>query len=459
MTKKVLLLSSFIIYVFFINPIFFDWSMPVKACALLLIMQFLWLGRVFSLAYSSLIMMILLSFHFFSYEETLSFVASPIVWLLFATYILSGAFIRSGLAHRLSLHILYWSKGRGGKLVGALFFLMTIFTVMIPSNIGRASLLTSVLDKMVGSIRTVEKVEKLPKALFIGVCYVTALTGALIATGASSTIYTYGFINDHLDQPITFLKWMILMVPPIIVFMIIFGIVLYFLFPFEKVRSNVVISFIKEELEKVGPIKTDEIKVMSIIGITVILWILEPWHHFSVPLIGLLGAAATVFPGIGVWKWDDAKDKVNWDMILFFASTLMLSTVLIKSGLLDIISKTLVRFVSVDHVILLLIFLLILVTIVRIFFVNVLGIMTFIIPLSFSIGEHLPGVSPALFPLVFFLAGIPGFFFITQSPVHMISFSHGYFTEKELVKTGILTAVLWLAIIMATALFYWNFLL
>lgn len=430
--------------------------MPIKACALLLIMQLLWLGRVFSLAYSSLILMLIMAFHFMSYEKTLGFVASPIVWLLFATYILSGAFIRSGLAHRLSLHILNWSKGSGGKMIGAVFFLMTILTVMIPSNIGRASLLTSVLDKVIGSIRKVEEVTKLPKALFISVCYVTALTGALIATGASSTIYTFGFINDNLKEPITFIKWAVYMVPPIFLFMIIFGVILYFLFPFEKISKDVVISFIKEELKKVGPLKKDEIKVMAIVAVTVVLWILEPWHHFSIPLIGLLGAAATIFPGIGVWKWDDAKGKVNWDMILFFASTLMLSSVLITSGLLDIISKTMIQYVSADHVVLLLLVLLVLVFVVRLFFVNVLGIMTFIIPLSFSLGEHLPGVSPVLFPLVFFLAGIPGFFFITQSPVHMIIFSHGYFTEKELMKTGVFASILWLAILMVTALFYWN---
>ena len=58
-------------------------------------------------------------------------------------------------------------------------------------------------------------------------------------------------------------------------------------------------------------------KMMLIIGGTVVLWLLEPLHHFSVPLIGLLGGAATLFPGIGIWKWQDAKQKINWDMILF----------------------------------------------------------------------------------------------------------------------------------------------
>ncbi len=447
------------IYLVFITPLFLRFPGEIRALALLVIMQVLWIGRVFPLAYSSILLMLILSFHFMSYGKVLGFVGTPVVWLLFATYLLSGAFIRSGLAHRLSLKILSWSKGSSKKIVVSSFFLMSILAFMIPSNIGRASLVTSILDKVIISINKVDKVTRLSKALFISMCYITALSGALLATGASSTIYTFGFINDHLKVPLTFFQWLVYTVPPILIFMILFWIVLNFLFPFEKINSEAASGYIEEELKKNGRLKMAEIKMMLIIGGTVLLWLLEPLHHFSVPLIGLLGGAATLFPGMGIWKWQDAKQKINWDMILFFASTLMLSDALIKSGLLKWISSRIIALVNADHLFWLLVVSLIFIFLLRVFFVNVLGIMTFIIPLSFSIGEQLPNVSPVLFPLVFFLAGIPGFFLITQSPVHMISFASGYFTEKELLKTGIVASIIWLIILIPTAFFYWNNLL
>lgn len=454
--KVFLLVCALALYIVFIMPVYFHWSNEVRACALLIIMQILWLGRIFSLAYSSILLMIILAFHFWTYEKVLGFIGTPIVWLLFATYILSGAFIQSGLAHRLSLQILKWSKGSGRKIVSASFFLISMLAAMIPSNIGRANLVTSVLDKIIRNIGQAGEASRLSKALFISVCYVTALTGSFLATGASSTIYTFGVINNHLTQPLTFLQWMLFTVPPVALFMVLLWIVLHLLFPFEKIQTESVTSFIKDQLAEQGRMKNDEIKMMVIIAGTVLLWILQPLHQFSIPLIGLLGAAITILPGIGVWKWDEAKQTINWDMILFFASTLMLANVLISSGLLAWISRHMVSIIDAGHVVWLLAVFVILIFVIRLFFVNVLGMMTFIIPLSFSVGEHFPQLSPVLFPLVFFLAGVPGFFLITQSPVHMISFSYGYFTEKDLLKTGIAAAMIWLAILLATAFFYWD---
>lgn len=458
MTKRkiTMLICATAFYLVFITPVFFHFPIEARACILLIIMQILWIGRVFSLGYSSVILMLILSFHFMSFQKVLGFVGTPVVWLLFATYLLSGGFIYSGLAHRLSLQMFSWSKGSGRKIVASSFILMSLLSIMIPSNIGRASLVTSVLEKIITSIRQVEQVSKLPKVLFLSVCYVTALTGAFLATGASSTIYTFGIINDSSSVHFTFLTWLIFMAPPIIIFMVILWILLNILYPLEKINTELAVSFIDKELTKAGQMKPAEFKMLAIVICTVLLWILQPLHHFSIPLIGLLGAAATIFPGIGVWNWGAAKIHINWDMILFFASTLMLSNVLITSGLLKWVSHHMVALINAKHIILMLLVFIILIFLIRLFFVNVLGIMTFIIPLSFSIGDQIHGVSPILFPLTFFLAGVPGFYLITQSPVHMISFSYGYFTEKDLIKTGVMASVIWLIILMVTAIFYWN---
>ncbi|WP_245728949.1 anion permease [Thalassobacillus cyri] len=102
--RKTLLLLSLAIYIVFFFPLF-DWDIKVKAIAALFFIQILWIGRVFTLAFSSLLFILVLSFHFFSYEETLGYLGEEVVWLLFATYIISNAFIKTGLASRLSLTV------------------------------------------------------------------------------------------------------------------------------------------------------------------------------------------------------------------------------------------------------------------------------------------------------------------------------------------------------------------
>ncbi|MFP3359613.1 anion permease, partial [Planococcus sp. SIMBA_143] len=96
MKKQLLLVITFLLYALFFLP-FFKWDETWKAIAALSIIQILWIGKVFPLAFSSLLLILLISFHFFSYEQTLSYFSSGIVWLLFSTFIISTAFIKTGL--------------------------------------------------------------------------------------------------------------------------------------------------------------------------------------------------------------------------------------------------------------------------------------------------------------------------------------------------------------------------
>ncbi|MGP4079952.1 hypothetical protein ACTWQL_08535 [Pseudalkalibacillus sp. R45] len=77
------------------------------------------------------------------------------------------------------------------------------------------------------------------------------------------------------------------------------------------------------------------------------------------------------------------------------------------------------------------------------------------IPLAITIGQDIPDFSPLVVAMAVFLTGVPGFLLITQSPVHLISHSYGYFSETDLLKVGIPSALLWFIVIMLSVLFYW----
>ncbi len=453
--KNILLMLSLVIYLLFISPFFFDWSQVVKAFALLVMIEIFWIGRVFSIAYTSLILIILISFHFLSYEEIMSYMGSGIVWLLFSTFIISNAFIESGLAYRISLHMLKWSKGKGSQLVLISFILMFVLSFFVPSNVGRGSLVSSLLDSIISNLKKVGSVKNLSKVLFIGISYIIAISGALVATGASSTIYTFGMLMAVSNQ-LNYLKWFLLFAPPIFLFIIILWLILKLLFPLENVDGNEIISYIDERLSGLGALKKSEYKMILIIGVTVLLWMLEPLHGYSIPQIGMLGAILTMLPYIGLWDWEIAKTKIDWDMILFFASTLMLSNILITTGSIDWFASEITSIISSSSSILILVIMVIIVAFLRTFFVNILGFMTIVIPLAIIVGQHSGTISPLIMAMAVFLTGVPGFFLITQSPVHMISYSYGYFSEKDLLRTGLITVVLWISIILLAALYYWK---
>ncbi|GGJ99341.1 hypothetical protein GCM10007063_22040 [Lentibacillus kapialis] len=458
MRKQTILMALvMMLYGIFFMPVF-DANLQEKALGALLIIQILWIGRVFPLAFSSLILILILSVHFFTFDETLAFFGSELVWLLFSTFILSHAFIQTGLANRISLYILSLAKGSGNLLIFVSFIMMFVLTVFIPSNVGKGSLVTSIFDDLVKNLKRVQSTSSLEKSLFIGVTYVGAISAAFVPTGASSTIYAFGMFST-VSSDMTYFNWMLLFSVPIFLFLLVLWFVFYHVFPEEKVNHQRFKTLIEDKIHGLGHWQKKEIKMAMIITVTLSLWLTQPLHGFSIPLVGLIGAVLTIFPYVGVFDWNEAKKGVNWDMMIFFAATLMLSNMLIDTGTLDVVSEFLITHVNEFNVSFFVIGIVIMTAVIRVFFVNVLGYLTIMLPLALTLGEQLSGFSSLIIAMGVYLAGVPGFLLVTQSPVHLISFSYGYFTNRDLIRTGSIAMMAWVAIILLSIFFYWRYMI
>jgi len=455
MRKKILIILILFIYLFFLTPIFYNWDIQINALALLIIMQILWIGRVLPYVQSTLILIILLSIHFYPFEKVVGYLGTGIVWLVFATYIISKAFMKSGLAQRFSLQIIRLSRGSGKLLLLSSYILMIVLAVIIPSNIGRTSLIASSLDQIIKHLKTLMKVDNLAKSMFVGVAILTGISGVLVTTGASSTIYTYGLLEESSSFNITYIYWVLFFIIPVILFIIALWVVSLFVLPVENVDKNYLSSYINSKLSELGPMSKNEIKMLCIIVVTVILWVFNSQLHLSIPMVGILGALLTLMPYIGIWEWDEAQKSVNWEMFLFFGSTLMLSNMLIDSGILESFTKFLLPFFEESNEFLTILIIIIVIMLLRTIFVNVLGFLTIIIPLALTLGSQLNVGDPTLFTMAIFLAGVPGFFLVTQSPSHIISYSYDYFTSADLFKIGSILSIIWILIIMFSVFVLW----
>jgi len=452
--KMILFYLSILLYSAFLTPLI-GWDIKVEAFVALVIIQILWIGRVFPLAFSSVLLILMLSFNFFTFEETMSYFGSGIIWLLFSTFIMASAFIKTGLASRISLKMLRMSQGSGKQLIFLSFLLMFVLSLFIPSNIGKGSLVASVLDSLVKSLKKIVSVPNLSKSLFIGVAFIVSISGAFVATGASSTIYAFGMFGEITSQ-MTFMSWFLYFGPPIVLFLVLLWVLFLLYFPPESVDKTLILRLIDEQINELGKITVPEIKVLAIIGMTLLLWMTESFHGFSIPLIAMLGASFTVLPYSGVWDWEEAKKSIDWDMILFFAATLMVSKMLIETGTVVWIADELVSTFDSFSPYLVLVFLVISTALVRIIFVNVLGFLTIIIPVAITVGQNVSAIDPLIMAMAVFLAGVPGFLLITQSPVHLICYSYGYFTERDLLRVGLISMVLWVAVVFCSVFFYWS---
>ncbi|QKY68437.1 SLC13 family permease [Lentibacillus sp. CBA3610] len=239
-------------------------------------------------------------------------------------------------------------------------------------------------------------------------------------------------------------------------FVLVLWIIFYIIFPSEKVNRKMVKDLIFSEKEKLGNWSSKEIKMTVIITITLSLWVTQPWHGYSIPLIGMLGAAMVIFPYVGVMDWDKARVGVDWDMMIFFAATLMLSNILIDTGAMDVVAGWLINSTENLHPIMVVITLCLIIAVARVLFVNVLGFLTIVLPLALILGERILMFSSLELAMSVYLIGVPGFLLITQSPVHLITYAYGYYNQRDLFRVGIISMAAWLAIVFLSIFFYWK---
>ncbi|MFC3040756.1 SLC13 family permease [Virgibacillus xinjiangensis] len=457
MKKQILLGLSAALYLLFFW-VGADWSPEVKAGGTLLIIQILWIGRVFPLAFSSLILIVILSFHLTSYEDALSYLGSSLVWLLFSTFILAHAFVSTGLASRVALSILNLAKGSGRLLIFLSFFMMFVLTVFIPSNIGKGKLTSDILDRLLVELKAIQPTTNLGKSFFIGVAYVSAVSAAFVPTGASSTIYAFGMFSSVSDS-MSYTNWLLYFSFPMGLFVLLLWFLFQSVFPAERVDREMVNDLLTSQKQKLGTWSAKEVRMTLIITITLLLWLTQVWHGYSIPQVGMLGAVMVVFPFIGVLDWEEAKAGINWDMMIFFAATLMLSNMLIDTGAMGSFAAWITSSLGGLHPVTVVILLCVLTALARVLFVNVLGFLTVALPLAIMLGENIAVFSPLEVAMAVYLMGIPGFLLITQSPVHLISYSYNYFSQRDLLRVGVIAMLGWLAIVLVSIFFYWKWMI
>lgn len=457
MKKQILLFSTVLLYIIFLTPIFQEWDNIVQALVILVIVQTLWIGSVFPIGYSSLIGILLMSLHVTPFDQVMAYFGEEIIWLIFAILILSGSFADSGIAQRMSLHLLKMSRGNGKLLLFVLFMLMSILAFLIPSSVGRAGILISFMVKMIKDIQSESPCENLAKAFFIGINIVVLITGALVITSSTTAIYAYGIFQRYSDFAWSYQSWAILFIPPVMIYVLIIWILLVRIFPIEKINTEKVMKNINNELKLLGPMTVREIKMSIIMTFTVVMWFLEAYHPFSLAMIGLFGAILTMTPWIGVWQWKESSKAVDWEFLIFIAVNLAIANMLLDTGAFTALASSIVTYTSfLQEPWQFLVALAVFAMLLRCIFANNFGFVSVMIPLSLTLGVAVGGFPPVIYAMVVYLVGMPGYLFFTQGAVNIMTYRLGYYNQMDLLKSGIIAAVALLVVVCITAMIYWT---
>ncbi|GAA4389874.1 SLC13 family permease [Hymenobacter koreensis] len=252
-------------------------------------------------------------------DQVLSWGADPVVALFFGGFVLSAAISAHGLDQLLVQRVVQLAGSSALRLF-ILVTLLTAFLSMWVSNTAAAALVLASLQPLLNQLPGEAGTRR---ALLLGVAFGADFGGMAtpIGTGPNGLAMAQA---AELGTDVSFSAWMVFALP------LTLGLLL---------AAIVLVAWRcglrQEQLPTAPPapgaavVSPRRNQLLLVLGLTVLLWLTEPWH--GIPTAGVaLGAAAVLFAtGLVV---PATLRELDWGTLLLIAGGLMLGRLLEQSG-------------------------------------------------------------------------------------------------------------------------------
>ena len=391
-----------------------------------------------------------------------------LILFFMGVFLLSGAFIKSGLGERLTQWLLLLVGNRtklvilGFLTMGALLSMwitdMAVAALMVPLGVSilKSAGISPIYSKGIDSTDTVKAAGEDPrvlsnfgKALMISCCWGAAFGGIGTPAGCGPNPIAIEYLKDLAGIEVSFLDWMKLGVPLALALVPVGWLFLITIFPPEMKRLPLTREDIKGKLIEKGPISKDELVTLVVFLSVIILWVGGDFIGeltggrliLSMEMVALMGGLVFFLPGIRVMTWDEAEPLMNWGAIVLVMASLALGLMMFKTGAARWISFLLLGKITLFPSLIQVALVITAVLVMKLFLASntVTGII--IIPLIIILAVELNIDAWFLVAPAAFTASL-GIILLTQSPTNIIPYTSGYFTVRDFALSGILFTII-----------------
>lgn len=447
-------------------------------CALSLLMIVLWLSEAVPLPATALLPAVALPlFHIsgvnrgavveFTFGATVVNYANPVIYLFLGGFLIAAAMQKWKLDRRLTL----WLLTRGNLasdsrkiLLGVMW--VTAFLSMWISNTATAAMMLPLGIGILSSMGCKPGTSKFGTALMLGIAWSASIggMGTIIGTppnGIALGILNSTFAGDPSYHRITFLDWMGIGVPYVIVFVPVAWLVLLKVFPPELKTDPGTRARLVDEYSAMGSLSAGEKGTISIFLLASFLWVVTPFRDHLLPpsisshlawldeyAIGLLCGTLLFFIPINVRRgeflldWADTK-FVDWGTLILFGGGIALSDAMFKSGLAAWIAHTFIGSLGTPSTLVMVVVIVLLVAMLTEVTSNT-AITTMMVPIVISIARS-TGENPITLAIATALAASMAFMLPVATPPNALVYGTGYVQLKDMVRGGLVLDLLgWL---------------
>jgi len=376
---------------------------------------------------------------------------SKVFFFVVAMFVLAGVVVQTGLDRRFALALMARS-GTSSRRVLLALMVGTACLSSIMSDVPACAVFMAVGLGVLSKLDVEPGKSTFGKALMMGIP-IAALIGG-VATPAGSSVNVIGldmldrFAAEHdLDVRVSFVQWMALGIPMVVVLIPTAWFVLVRTCP-PEIETIGTMEQIRTERVALGPITADEWKVIVILSVMVVLWIAGSWVEvLDVSVIALLGAVVMFLPGIELLTWRQAERTIGWNTLFMIGGVTSLGAASMATGLAAWLVTGTIGGVAAWPVVAVIALIAAITVVIHLPLPIAPVVNLVLIPPMAALALKLD-VNPALFVLpVAFTASCA--FLLPLDAVPLLTFRHGYYRMFDMLKPGTLISVAWVVVMTA----------
>jgi DASS family divalent anion:Na+ symporter len=274
--------------------------------------------------------------------QSLSGFGNSVIWLIVIAFFISRGFIKTGLGARIA----YLFMAAVGKTSLGLAYSMVatdlVLAPAIPSNTARSGgVLFPILKSIAQSYGsepddgTARKIGAfLIKTSFQG----TVITSAMFLTAMAANPLAAQLAGD-LGVEISWGSWALAALVPGLVSLGVVPWILYKLYPPEIKETPGAAQTGRDELARMGKLKTSEWFMLGTFLLLLLLWILGGELGVHSTTAAVVGLAVLLVSGTLTWS-DILQEKGAWNTLVWFSALVMMATYLNELGLIPWFGQT-----------------------------------------------------------------------------------------------------------------------
>jgi solute carrier family 13 (sodium-dependent dicarboxylate transporter), member 2/3/5 len=463
-------IALFLLIFFFFPDEFILSENANKVLAVAALMITWWVTEAVSMPVTALLPLILFPFSgVMSMTEAAAPYANPVIFLFMGGFIIALALEKHRLHERIALNLIKITGSSGNGIILG-FMVATAAISMWISNTATAMMMMPIAASVINLVKTTEDqpAHELPGAernfaigLMLMVGYAATLGGLSTIIGTPPNVVFAGLLENFYHEKLDFGKWMLVGVPLMIVLLLsTYFIITRILFPNHISNIKGSDELIRTRLLELGPMRTEEKRVLTIFCMTSFFWIFQSYLNENVIGKNALndtniamsgGLLMFLIPsgdreGSFLLAWKDTQ-RMAWGILILFGGGLCLAQGLENAGIIQLVGNSIASESSYSPW---LIFVLILSAVVLSEFMSNVALVQIFVPVIFGIADGLD-VNPILLAMPVTLSASIGFMFPIATPPNAIVFSSGYIRVKDMVRAGLLLDIVSIFILLVAS--------